>query len=383
VVEVDIKNAFLKFLLRQNSFEKDEVFDVKITSPKEAILLSIYCGAFFMPEVGKEFRLDYSSRGQNFAINQPRKSFTFTGEYESRDIITPLLGASLTQTKKDFPEIFRGLKYLKIIEYYSDYANYYRIQQAIKDAYKKAYKFAFEEMGVKPFDVLFLTIPISKNVSFIGESCNEYIAGQILKNNGFMVSEVIPFISCDDLSAFKSLVLNKLRERKIIGNGAFLAELELFKFFEVNKSNLVTTESKTLVIEAEDYRRLSDGRKQLLHYYTGSGEEKSYLKFGYYDEGYVALPLEQSKDSEIGILGIDIQGNPIIHWCPKTYSDENKKQELLKTYENYVKLILLKNLKPNKLLNIFGDDVEQIVSIPELLKKCSDLELDFVLKVVS
>ena len=223
---------------------------------------------------------------------------------------------------------------------------------------------------------------------YIDEGVMEYITSSFLRSKGFIVDKFNESLSINgggpDLFAIKIPELqNKLIDLGITEGGFYLNELELFNILGDRITKQKIEEEKSIVIEAEsstNSSRFSQGRKQV----------EDYLKYGCYNEGYVAIPFEEERAKtlggkpeelgfvpfeEIGIITVSKDGEIIMRNCLKSYGEKERIKKLLKNVERIVKLTLLKNLSFKEIFNL----LPTIHSFYELYFAVDKIDIDQII----
>ncbi|WXG46891.1 MAG: hypothetical protein WED05_09580 [Candidatus Atabeyarchaeum deiterrae] len=137
----------------------------------------------------------------------------------------------------------------------------------------------------------------SNGCNSIRESITNLIAAEFFMSKGFMVLEDTG--SGPDLIAFKTKLLEELRERRYIGKGASLSQLATIKAFGKVSSNYKeeVTSDEIIAVESESVSPQS-GIKQLRE---GYGSERfSYM--GFFDRRVLAVPFFDLRPKGLDVL---------------------------------------------------------------------------------
>ncbi|RLE69577.1 MAG: hypothetical protein DRJ34_00460 [Thermoprotei archaeon] len=345
-IDVDTAKKVLK-----NScdfLKEDEIADFKIINGKEAILLSIYTGAFFL--INEKYKFGFRPTLGAWSPKESLCIMPIQEEIWTISEIIPIFGLSLSFYFQFFPTLSKP-KYLFIInarEYSRrkyDYSGrfYYELRDGskiIKDVLNK-----IKLNNINPQDCL---VWISNPNGTFGEDFWKYVSGVILREKGYFIT----YYGMGDLSAYYiPEYLKEMVDRGFLKRGAFIEELEMLekttpKYFKSIKSNY-----ESIVIEAEssDIRVRSHSKKagvgQIIEKYLGYESGNNYgIVTGPFCTTYTDIHCQNDKClcKSIGLISCDENGNPIF-LEPKRENvvQLERKIEIIKTL---IKCSLLRNL---------------------------------------
>jgi hypothetical protein len=176
----------------------------------------------------------------------------------------------------------------------------------------------------------------------IRESITNLIAAEFFMSKGYMVLEDTG--SGPDLIAFKSHLVDMLRERKFIGRGASVSELSTIRAF--GRANQVCREDnltdEVIAIESESVSP-KKGTSQLRGGYVG----KRFVYMGFFDKRVLAAPFLNQNTASIDVLTYDDGG---IKYLKSDRSNpapdfwRSKKLAFFEEIHNLIKATLLLNL---------------------------------------
>ena len=218
--------------------------------------------------------------------------------------------------------------------------------------YKKAVE-NLEKEGLDPKEFIFHDLA-SKH----GEPFWEYLGGCYFRKEGYAITRWQPRgqEGSPDLCAFRTDVLDELREEGCIRDGCFLCELDIFKVFGKVSGKRKDFEEKTLVLEAESSARtMNSGIKQLLTRGDSYKWKPGYLYQGFYDEGYVVGP-DYPTTAEVGIVSNSDSGDLYFHRCPKKFSSDEPRKKGIEEFRLFVKLVVARNLVLSRIRNWVSDE---------------------------
>jgi len=345
---------------------------LEISDPREAILLAaIVQDSFFLkPELGKT--KDYEIHlGREFATRWA------------------------TDFKEDYPALFEGKKVVKFFPHWYPVAGYTgkgaeyratkRLKKMIEDLEKKV-----REEGKEISDVLFVPYWYYTRGRQFSEQVYHYLAGLVFRDMGYFVcNEYTPSIvsgtgDTPDLPAFKteeiSGMMNALKSKGMVANGAFEQELQLYAIFgrtnpsKLHKMDEVTT-AESIVVEAkrsESQYLIEEGFAQLRRYMANA--------YGFYDEAYLVAPFINGS----GVISFGYDGELVFEkYKPSNdrtvlsdYWEVKWRAQMLDVRASLI-LQLLKNLPLSQIVDVCGG--EQIRNYSDLQGAWVSLEIEPVI----
>ena len=176
----------------------------------------------------------------------------------------------------------------------------------------------------------------------IRENITNLIAAEFFMQKGYLVLEDTR--SGPDIIAFNSALVDALRERRFIGNGASMCELSAIRAFgRVNQICRVNIpKNEIIAVESE-----SVGPRKGICQLRGGYAGKRFAYMGFFDDKVLAAPFMSQGTSSIDVLTYDANGikylrsgksnSPCDFW-------RSKKLAFLEEIHNLVKATLLLNL---------------------------------------
>jgi len=211
----------------------------------------------------------------------------------------------------------------------------------------------------------------------IKETITNLICAEYFMMKGYMVMSDCE--SGPDLIAFKTKLVDQLRERKFIGLGASVSQLATIRAYGKDTGGCKGSdvEDEVIAVESESVNP-QNGVKQLRNGY--GGERFSYM--GFFDRRVLAAPFLSQRRRDLDVFSYDIGG--IEYWrCSEDRSASDfwrsKKQQFLEEINESIKAMLLMNLTP--------DEIARLVSAESLtrlaaLREATKLETDKILDAV-
>lgn len=298
--EIDVAISFLcerdhRIFRRLGEWDTVEILD-----PREAVILaSLVPDSFFLRRIQ-----DGSELLEPFHV---QLSLAFADDW-------------VTDLQAKYHEIFgRRKKIVKFVEHWdrmweTDPANSRRRKRKTLGELDQYLK----DCDLEPGECLFVPYKEYRSGFQLGELVYHYLLGCLFREKGYLVLTEYPLSEYHsrktprpDICAFKTSeienILTQLRNRGIIGGGAFLQELQLFTLFGKQRykarrqdSLELSTEAEAVVVEIERRQNQVKGRSQLEMYLLQTQ--------GLFDEGYLAGPfLERTK----GTITLSSQGRVI------------------------------------------------------------------------
>lgn len=378
-INLTLKNVF-KELIKDGMkgyelIELDDFFALKITNPRYIWLNSIYLGdikpnsqIINLPSNGLFIRQSEQTYLPNF--DEARKRFLPSSIQESfLDYVND------ENLKEYFKEQF--IVICSPIDYNSNgNPSKSTISKRTSEIRNKIHKL-FEEKGLDKSKLTILFTGICANRPVIDENIGEFITCHFLKNKGYFAGHppVRSGSKCPDAYGFKSDIIEKLKERGFVENGAIIEELSTLRYsgkIGVSSHNK-STNSETIVIEVEPAPNASEGGYKQLRKMRGN-----YLSLGNFDKGLLVAPFIKGQKRDVNILSFDEDGIEYTE-CKEVFSNTEAKQKVLKEFEETVKLLLLQNF--------YFDEIVELVNVKSLttyqfINKISEIELDKILDVL-
>jgi len=378
---IDIETA--KKLLKKvcNFLEIDEsgVADFKITNGKEAVLMSLYSGAFFI--LNGKYKFKFRPVADAFHAREPLTLIPSQKDVWSSSEVVPIFVEPLSTYFKFFPDLVRP-KYLFMVnamnyskkKYDNSGRPYYELYTTdgiIKDILEK-----IRANNICPTDCL---IWISNADGTYGEDFWEYVSGVVLRERGY-------FVTCytlggGDLYAYYIPdYIEKLVENNFLSKGAFIEELEMLGISNETKSTFTMSKTKyeSIVIEAES----SEMRTRSNSPNAGVGQALKYLsdwKAGY-TGAFVTGPFTKVTDiyekDKVGLISCDEDGN-LIFSEPSTYKEPS--EEKIEIIKNVIKCSLLRNLSFEERCKLIGISP---TNLNEYFDKILSLDIDKILEKI-
>jgi hypothetical protein len=211
----------------------------------------------------------------------------------------------------------------------------------------------------------------------VRESITNLICAEFFMLKGYMV--LADCGSGPDLIAFKTKLVDQLRERKFIGQGASISQLATIRAFgrETGGCRESDAGEEVIAVETESVNP-QKGVEQLRN---GYGSERfSYL--GFFDRKVIAAPFLSQRYKDLDVFTYDTSG--IEYWgCDKDHpaSDfwRSKKLQFMKEVHESMKVMLL--------MNLTHDEIARTVSSKPLttyamLQEAMSLEISGILDMI-
>jgi hypothetical protein len=210
----------------------------------------------------------------------------------------------------------------------------------------------------------------SNGCNSIKECITNLLCAKFFMSNGYMVLEDTG--SGPDLIAFKTSLLEELRERRFVGRGASVSQLATIRAFgkvtDVYQENCPNEE--VIAVESESVNPQS-GIKQL----RGEFSSQKYSYMGFFDRRVLAAPFFCSQPKGLDMLTYDDNG---IQYCAcanvPVASDfwKSKKELFVKELHDSLKAALL--------LNLTYEEIEKMISTKpltfyEVIQRIPNLEM--------
>ena len=196
---------------------------------------------------------------------------------------------------------------------------------------------------------------ITRNGGSIAESMTRLIFTLYFRNRGYFVRGDIGRMM--DMMVFDTLLLEKLRDRKLIGSGLIPVELLLnlaFGLVEKPKTTMSNNKYRFLAIEIESYS-LRNGIKQLRDWVNPRKLEEIFGKYAQpFERAVVAIPIWHTEMEDIDILTYDENGIHYIECKGENIAQkEIINQEVVNEYcERLIKNTLYDFLPANYFINV-------------------------------
>lgn len=354
----------------------EEFFALRVTCPRHIWLNSIYLKG--IKEDEKTLSWPYS----NLFIRQLKQKYSKFHEEEI--VMTSTMQKSFLDYVEDenLKEYFKE-QYIVIcspIEHNTKYNPSPSTISKRKSEIRNIIHELFEKRGLKTDNLNLLFTGVSSNRSVIDEDVGTFISCHFLKNKGYLVGRppIWSGSKSPDAYAFKSTVIEKLKERRFIDNGAFIEELATLRVSGKIKGSSCTNSvnSETMVIEVEPtpYAKGRENGYGQLRLMSGN-----YLSRKNFDKGiWVAPFLNRGLKKDVDILTFDENGLSYTE-CKKVFSSKERKKKVLKEFEDNVKLMLLQNLYFDEILELI--DVNSLTNY-QVINKIADIGFDKVLDVL-
>ncbi len=366
---IDIETA--KKLLKNTCkfLEQHNVADFKITDGKEAILMSLYTGAFFI--LNEKYKFKFRPVADAFHAREPVTLIPSNEEVWSSSEVAPIFAQPLSSYFKFFPDLMKP-KYLFMIKGadYTSRKGFFAKERMFKETYEK-----IKENGLNPADCL---IWCSTTDNTYGEDFWEYISSIVLRNKGY-------FVTCytlgggDIYAYYISDYIEKLVKNKLLDKGAFIEELEMLNNVKETTFSLSKMNYESIVIEAES----SEMRTRSGSDNAGVGQALRYLSDwnSGYTHAFTAGPftkIEDVRNKNIGLISCDENGNLIFKEGEAYREPSEEKIEIIK---NVIKCSLLRNLSFEercKLMDISTTNLNEyfdkilILNIDQILEKIKE-----------
>lgn len=370
-IDIETAKKLLKNVCEFLEVDKEGVSDFKIKNGKEAVLLSLYTGAFFI--LNEKYKFKFRPIADAFHAREPLTLIPSQEEVWPSSEIVPIFAKPFSYYFKFFPNL-NSPKYLFMVDgsKYRSASGYFHPERIIEDMNSK-----IKESGLNPTDCL---IWCSDGDGKYGEEFWEYIAGIVLRDRGY-------FVTCYSLGGgdlyayYVPEYLEKLIKRKFIDKGCFIEELEMFSIKNAAKtfSNLMTIKNKfeCVVIEAES----SEMRTRSTAENAGVGQVIKYLldyEAGY-THGFVAGPFTKVDDiggeyrNIVGLISCNENGELIFNE-PGPYREPSEK--IVEIIKNVIKCSLLRNLSFKERCDIIGVEYR---NIKDYFEKILSLDIDTIL----
>ena len=380
-----LKNTCKEFLKE----DKSGVADFRIPS-KEAFLLWIYTHAAYY-------------LGDSYSIESNR-DFLYTAELikfveTTTDTFYPLY-------KENIPTISNRLSsYFQLFFNPSSKKYLFLIDKSKSDKPLENISKKIVDNGINPMDCL---LWISRTQTCNGETYGcysesnfwEYFSGVILSREGYFIS---PFsLGGGDIFAYKIPdYLEKLQEKNLIGNGAFVEELEMLGFDSQTKKvsrQFRGDEVDFICVEAEssDSKTKNTDKKgwkgvnQVRGYLNGKNKNGEIPKCGtdpegyyfrkeyhpYFSNGYVAGPYVNREFywEEIGLISCTVDGDLIFN--KPIRSPIPMKKVSINAIKRHIRYSLLRNLSYEEICEIIG---LKNPSLKDYFERIRDLDIDDIL----
>jgi hypothetical protein len=210
-----------------------------------------------------------------------------------------------------------------------------RQQEQVRELFKE--KYGSERVLVVRSDNLH-----SNGDNSVKESITNLICAEFFMSKGYMVLGDCG--SGPDLIAFKTKLVDQLRERKFIGQGASVSQLATIRAFgrDTGGCRECNAGEEVIAVETESVNP-QKGVKQLRN---GYGSERfSYM--GFFDRRVLAAPFLNQRNRDLDVFTYDLNG--IEYWgcdqaCLASDFWKSKKLQFIKGLEESVKTMLLMNL---------------------------------------
>jgi len=321
------------------TYDDSGAADFKILDGKEALLISMYTGAFFIQDLNH--KVEFRTAPHTI---EPPMLVPFNND-DSGGMI-PILSHPLSEYFEFFPDIL-GPKYFFMVnmsKYYPPsyfkatttiHSKYYHasiMERVIKEPLEKATR-----AGLQPSNCL---VWPSGTDGVYGEDFWCYVAGVVLRDKGYFISRYN--LGGGDLSAyFIPECLATFQKRGLISNGCFIEELEMLMQKDKLPEKLQMKNYETVLLEAEstELRTKSGGEG------TGIGQVEKYLLNTNYNKAFVAGPYCNEDtvkyNDKVGLISCDEEGN-LIFVEKEPFREANPND--IRLIKELIKCSLLKNL---------------------------------------
>lgn len=379
VIDIGTGKKLLKNVCDFLEVDESGIADFKITDGKEAVLMSLYGGAFFVLEEGYKFK--FRPVASKFSAQEPVTLIPLEEKVWSSSEVAPIFARPLSHYFKFFPELNEP-KYLFIIDptngkYRTGRKRYFDIHKVVLDIKER-----IKSTDIKLSDCLIWITNEYEGEDLrvgFGEEFWEYIAGIVLRNKGYFVTHYS--LGGDDLFAYYIPdYLEKLIKRGFLEKGGFIEELEMLRIPNASSSSKVPTIKNTfelVVIEAESSDKRTRSRARSKNS-SGIGQLLGYLEDynAGFTHGFVAGPfttIDDVPEENIGLISNDEDGN-LIFKEPKPYRTPS--EEKIEIIKNVIKCSLLRNLTFEERCELIGCNP---TNLKDYFEKILSLDIDTIL----
>lgn len=332
---VELLRKICNFLTHDHS----GIADFKILDGREAILISMYTGAFFIQDLNHKVKFRTASQVTESLMLVPF-------ENNNSGVIIPILSRSLSEYLEFFPDIL-GPKYFFMVDMSKYYPpSYFKANTTIYSKYyyasimERLSKEILENVtkaGLQPSDCL---VWPSGADGVYGEDFWCYVAGVVLRDKGYFISDYN--LGGGDLSAyFIPEYITTLQSSGLMNKGCFIEELEMLRLKDKSPEKIQMKNYETILIEAEstELRTKSGGEG------AGIGQVENYLLNTGYNKAFVAGPYCSEDNVKyhdmVGLISCDEEGN-LIFVEKEPFREANPND--IRLIKEVIKCSLLKNL---------------------------------------
>jgi hypothetical protein len=269
-------------------------------------------------------------------------------------------------------EGFVALTYLEALCDPGDLGNgsLLRQQEQVRELFKE--KYGSEHVLVVRSDNLH-----SNGDNSVRESITNLICAEFFMSKGYMV--LADCGSGPDLIAFKTNLVDQLRERKFIGQGASVSQLATIRAFGRDAGGLKESNAGEEVIAVEsESMNPQKGVRQLRNGY-GS---KRFSYMGFFDRRVLAAPFLSERNRDLDVFTYDLNG--IEYWrCDEDHSAsdfwKSKKLQFIREIHESMKAMLLMNLTHDEIVRTVSS---KPLASHAVLQEAARLETDRILDVI-
>jgi hypothetical protein len=217
----------------------------------------------------------------------------------------------------------------------------------------------------------------SNGCNSIKESITNLICAEHFMSKGYMVMSDCE--SGPDLIAFKTKLVDELRERKFIGQGASVSQLATIRAFgrDVGGCTRSDLRDEVIAVESESVNP-KNGVMQLRNGYRS--ERFSYM--GFFDRRVLAAPFLSQRKRDLDVFSYGIDG--IEYWrCGEDHSASDfwrsKKLQFLEEIHESMKAMLLMNLTRDEIARMVStESLTRLAALREATKLRTDKILDAI-----
>lgn len=267
----------------------------------------------------------------------------------------PFLNRTFLDHWNENKDILREEMFIKFIDFGK--ANKWDTGSSLRRRHKQQKYRIRKELKEKGYDLTkILFVPLDGKIE---ENVGEFIALFYFRKLGYLTTVLVPFtgVRVPDITCWKTPLLRKLREFRLVDNGATLYELSMLRIFGKIKDDVKdsTEGDESIVIEVESDQP-SAGIVQLLGYSMyekgpyPSNVKEGYVEGGNYDKGFIVAPFYKHED-RVGVLSFDENGL-FFKDCPKNFSVPPNKEKSIKEIDDLLKWVLLTNLTFDEILEL-------------------------------
>jgi hypothetical protein len=211
----------------------------------------------------------------------------------------------------------------------------------------------------------------------IKESITNLICAEYFMSKGYMV--MADCGSGPDLIAFKSKLVDQLRERRLIGQGASVSQLATIRAFGRDVSSCLGSDvsEEVIAVESESVNP-RNGVMQLRNGYDS--DRFSYM--GFFDRRVLAAPFLSQRKRDLDVFSYDLDG--IEYWrCDEDRLASNfwrgKKLQFLEEIHESIRAMLLMNLTRDEVAHmVSAESLTTLATLREAMKLETDKIIDAV-----